>query len=241
MFYKNNFVIYWINNLASVMLVYFLWKAILKNNNTVNMGQQVVYLIIAQILVSIMPEVIYQYNNLVQSGDMAYKLLLPVKFEFNMLFDTFGFSIAKLVIILPIDLAAIYVLFPEVLSISSILLLLILLPIAFILGFAIELCFSSITLFTYSVWGVNTIKTAILMVLSGAYFPLGLLPGWMQAFIKLLPFSYVYGGLVDVILNPSMGEIIKLLGIQSMWIILLVGVYNIISKRGLNKFTIQGG
>ncbi len=239
--YKHNFLTYWINNLMSIVLIYFLWSAISKNNNSIDLNQQIVYLIFSQILISIMPEVMYEYNDLVQTGDIAYEMLLPVNFEWIMLFKSFGFSMAKLLIILPLDLTVMYIFFQNEIFVSQVVLLFALLPLTFVLGFTIELCFSSVTLFTYSVWGVNTIKSAILLVLSGAYFPLSLLPNTFKQVIQILPFSYVYGGLTSIITKPNLHDILMFILIQLVWVVILLKLYKTISNKGLQKFIIQGG
>lgn len=238
---KNNFLIYWLNNLFSILVVVFLWRAILKHSNTGNINNQIVYLIIAQMILAVMPEIIYRYSQLVKSGDIAYKLLLPVKFELGLLLDSFGYTLAKLIIIFPLDIGILFVFFPGRFSIISSLLLLVLLPMTFVLGFTIELLFSSVTLFTYSVWGINTIKSAILMVLSGAFFPVSLLPDTMKKIVSVLPFSYAYGQYAKAIITPTIMNVIALVIPQIIWTIILYSLYVIIAKAGFKQFVTQGG
>ncbi|MCM0600973.1 ABC-2 family transporter protein [Periweissella ghanensis] len=234
-------MIYWINNLFSILLVVFLWQQILKYSSANQSNSQIVYLILAQMILAITPEIIYRYSQLIQSGDIAYKLLLPVKFEFWLLLDTLGYSLAKLLIIFPLDMGIVFIFFPGSLSIMSGLLLLLLFPMTFVLGFTIELLFSSVTLFTYSVWGINTIKSAVLMVLSGAYFPVSLLPSAMKKFVSVLPFSYAYGQYAEVIITPTVANVSLLVIPQIIWTIILYWFYVMISRVGFKQFVTQGG
>jgi ABC-2 type transport system permease protein len=53
------------------------------------------------------------------------------------------------------------------------------------------------------------VAQGILLVVSGVYYPVSVLPGWMQALAKISPATYALDGIRDAIINGA--------GVSDMW------------------------
>jgi len=74
------------------------------------------------------------------------------------------------------------------------------------------------------------IAQGILLVVSGVYYPVSVLPGWMQALAKISPATYALDGIRDAIINGA--------GVSAMWPniwpLLIIGVVSV--PLGLEVF-----
>ena len=74
------------------------------------------------------------------------------------------------------------------------------------------------------------VAQGILLVVSGVYYPVSVLPGWMQALAKISPATYALDGIRDAIINGA--------GISAMWPniwpLILIGIISV--PLGLEVF-----
>jgi ABC-2 type transport system permease protein len=74
------------------------------------------------------------------------------------------------------------------------------------------------------------VAQGILLVVSGVYYPVSVLPGWMQALAKISPATYALDGIRDAIINGA--------GISAMWPniwpLILIGIVSV--PLGLEVF-----
>jgi ABC-2 type transport system permease protein len=74
------------------------------------------------------------------------------------------------------------------------------------------------------------VAQGILLVVSGVYYPVSVLPGWMQALAKISPATYALDGIRDAIINGA--------GISAMWPniwpLIIIGVVSV--PLGLEVF-----
>jgi ABC-2 type transport system permease protein len=95
---------------------------------------------------------------------------------------------------------------------------------------------------TLSERGVNTFVAPLSIVFSGSLIPLPLLPDWLQPVVRHQPFA----GLLDFPLRIYSGHLggdaaLGALAWQVFWVLVLVGVGRIITRRVMTKLTVQGG
>lgn len=107
---------------------------------------------------------------------------------------------------------------------------------------AILMIIQSIAFFTNEGKGISDIIFVLGDLFAGAIFPLPLMPKIVQKISMYLPFRFigdlsfrVYSG------NINIGYAINAIGIQIIWLIVLVVLGQIIMKVALKKVCIQGG
>lgn len=103
--------------------------------------------------------------------------------------------------------------------------------------FAINLLFKTLT-----PKGIITIVTTISGLLGGMYIPLPLLPKSIQNVLNYLPFRFI-SDLPFRIYVGSIGTIegLKYIGISILWLIVLIVLGKLITKKTLKNAVIQGG
>ncbi|HVU32918.1 MAG TPA: ABC-2 family transporter protein [Opitutaceae bacterium] len=112
-----------------------------------------------------------------------------------------------------------------------------------LIQFTIAYCFGLLTFWFLEIQGFVILSMAIESVLGGQMFPLDLLPGWAYGIARFLPFYYqmYFPGaiLTGRITTPL--EVIQGLAIQAGWVVLLLGLGQLLWTRGLRRHTAVGG
>ncbi len=112
-----------------------------------------------------------------------------------------------------------------------------------VLYFFINFFFSIIAFWIDNIWAPRWLFGVIFLeFMSGAFFPLDVLPKTLFNFIKLTPFPYliyfpikIYLGQVDVL------GTIKILGLMFFWLCLILPLTNLVWKKGLKAYSAYGG
>ena len=99
-------------------------------------------------------------------------------------------------------------------SIESVAVLLVALPASFALFAAVGIVVAAFTVVFKQVATLVAFATLGVAVLAGVYFPLAVLPNWLQAIAEALPFSWALDILRDALLggSPSIGKLALLIG-----------------------------
>jgi ABC-2 type transport system permease protein len=78
--------------------------------------------------------------------------------------------------------------------------------------------------------------------LSGHMFPLSLLPEWVQSGIIWMPFAYeTYYPTMVLLQKYGLVEVLGVIGVQSLWILVLWGLIWLAWSRGLRRYAAFGG
>jgi ABC-2 type transport system permease protein len=78
--------------------------------------------------------------------------------------------------------------------------------------------------------------------LSGTIFPLDILPGWLQPFIKWSPFTYEMFFPVQIAMERVRGQALwEGLAIQAGWVLIFYIVANLVWRAGVRKYQAVGG
>ena len=136
-------------------------------------------------------------QSLVVLGSASYELLLSAVSGFLMLaIAVVGFGLELSI------------------SFSSLLVLIVAVPASFGLFAAVGVVVAAFTIVFKQVATLVAFATVGIAVLAGVYFPLSLLPGWLEAIARALPFSWALDVLRAALLggDPSLGKLALLIG-----------------------------
>ena len=184
---------------------------------------------------------------MIKNGNVAYELCRPQDLYWMWFSKIFGERLSNVILrFLPVIFIACILPYPYHLdlSISLIRLLIFLgsLILSSILMVSLVLLYHVICLFTLDEKGIVNIFMIISDVLSGLVLPIPFFPNWLQNISNILPFRYVsdfpfrlYVG------NISIKEGLIGLIVQIIWIIILILIGRLITKKALKKAVIQGG
>jgi ABC-2 type transport system permease protein len=247
--YRLNFVVWRIRTVVNLLIVYFLWMAILPANKTIFGYTQPIMLtyilgtslLNAIVLASRSGEVGDEINN----GDLSNFLLRPVNYFSYWFSKDIGdkamnicFSIAELTLLFLILKP------PFFLQQNILYLALTFLSIAFgvVLYFFMNFLIGLSGFWVNETWPIRFIFMIIfIQFLGGGLFPLDILPKPIFIIFQLLPTSYlVYFPLKIYLGQLSYQQITIGLCISFVWIFLLYTFVQRLWSRGLRVYTAEG-
>lgn len=233
---------------VNVSVYYFIWSAIYGSSTNVagyDLSQMTTYVAIGWIIRS------FYFNNVdrdmaaeVSEGKIAINLIKPIDPQLMYISQTAGEACFRaLLFTLPISIV-ITLVYP------------IRLPASLDLGFMFVLsCILALLIFTllnflvgtlalhiFSILGVIRAKYAIVEFFSGLLIPISFFPSGLQRFMAFLPFQHVSFTPLQIYLGKVRGtDAWEVLGIQSLWVLLLFGSGRLFWKFSTRKLSVQGG
>ena len=246
--YRLSFLIWRIRNVVQYLLAYLFWIAVIPSNSSVlgyTQNEIITYTFGSMIVVSIVfstltPNIASEINE----GKLSQYLLQPtsyIKFWFgkdiadkalNILFSVIELSILFFLLHPPVFLQTqLVTLFLSLLTIC----------LAVILYFFFSIILSLYGFWSNESWGVRFIFQQLVSFLSGAIFPLDMLPKPIFGLFQALPFPYMLFFPLKVYMGElSSHEIMIGLLVMVFWIqalyLLTYGIWRI----GLRSYTAQG-
>ena len=184
---------------------------------------------------------------MIKNGNVVYELCRPQDLYWMWYCKILGEKLSNVALrFLPVLLIACILPYPYHLDLSititRLLLFLASITLSTLLIVALVLLYHVICLFTLDEKGIVNIFMIISDVLSGLVLPIPFFPKWLQNISNFLPFRYVsdfpfrlYVGNI-----PLQEGIIGII-IQIIWIIILILIGRLITKKALKKAVIQGG
>ena len=177
-------------------------------------------------------------------GSITNEFLKPVNFVLRMFSENAGEGVFKVIFnFIPAVVFAIFYtnLCPPA-GVASLLAMIISVILGYIVLWLISFIVQTWTFWFLSVWGIITIKNVFVNILSGAMIPIWFMPPVLQKIIAFTPFEAIYFTPVRIYLGQLSGEdILKGMGIQVLWIVILALIANVFWKKGVKKLVIQGG
>ncbi len=111
-----------------------------------------------------------------------------------------------------------------------------------ILRFMVAYTIAIGALITTKINSLLSINDTMIFLLSGQVVPTVLLPGVVQTISNVLPYRYMLGFPIEILLGKlSQNEIILGLIMQSIYIVVIYFIQRIVWKCGLKKYTAYGG
>ena len=184
---------------------------------------------------------------MIKNGNVAYELCRPQDLYWMWFSKIFGERLSNVALrFIPVLLVA--TILPGTyhldlsITLTRFLIFLASITLSSILMVSLVLLYHVICLFTLDEKGIVNIFMIVSDILSGLVLPIPFFPTWLQNISNILPFRYVsdfpfrlYVG------NIPLEEGLIGLIVQIIWIIILILIGRIITKKALNKAVIQGG
>ena len=249
--YRWNFAVRGFFSLFHLAAVFILWSAAFAGKTDLggfNLGQTITYfvtLLVLQFFISAFNED-YQISEEIRNGLINQFLLKPINY-FLYRFSIFvaarlvsgGLVFIPLLFALPV--LKDYLTFPDagwVIPVG-----LAAMALSALIQFSIAYCFGLLTFWFLEIQGFVILSMAIETVLGGQMFPLDLLPAWAYSIAKFLPFYYqmyfpaaIFTGRIT---DPD--AIALGFALQIFWVLVLLGINQLLWVRGLRRHTAVGG
>lgn len=232
-----------------IMVYLAFYKSGATNNLPMNWPELASYLWLNQIVFAL----IYLWQkdrellSMIKDGNIAYELCRPINFYKKWFATMYGSRLAAVLLrFLPVTIIALllpapYKLYAPI-SINAMLLFLVALLLSSIITTTISLLIHIITIFTIDERGIMNILMVTGEILSGGTIPISFFPTTLRKIAYLFPFRYIadlpfriYSG------NISIQNAIPDLLNEVIWIIILILLGYLLSKKAIKKAVIQGG
>lgn len=245
--YKAASSLNFITQIILILAQYFLWDAVYQNKSTINgysLDSMIAYLVISFCITRLYPfNISNKFGYMVKKGDIIHNLLKPITIEYQLLSDSLGEFVYKIIFsVMPIILTGFVFLGVRIQpSVYDVLIFIIFFISSYVFIFLMELCIGVVSYYTTSLRGVNKFKFSAISIFSGKILPLSFYPLSLEKLIYYLPFSTIYFIPINLLINKPVDNMVYHLCI--MWIaILILGILYInLSRVMIKKLMIQGG
>lgn len=249
--YKANLIMGLIGQLIVVGVTYFLWIAIYSSSqegimNGFTLKEMLTYVMITLLIGIVTSNDISQGISFeVRDGSISTNLIKPINYRLRIIFIGIGnFIFFFLTLFLPgAILISTYAILNGInINLASILIFLISIILGCLINIYYSYIFGLLSFKFYNIWGISQIARAIIMLVSGAMIPLTFFPEIVQKLFNFLPFSSIIYTPAMIYLNKlSYAEIAKSLGLQLIWVVILMILSKVMWNKVIDKLTIQGG
>lgn len=250
--YRGNYLFNLLSIFFPILMQYFVWTAIFagKPSDSVIFGltypQAIIYTLCAGFIAKLVStNCHYQISQDIKNGTLNQFLVQPVKYIIYQIFRSIGEKILELTIVFIVMLSFLLVIAPTMglsLTFYGIGMFLIALIPAIILNFLLFLGVSMIAFWIIEVGRLYTIIDILVAIVSGSIFPLSIFGDKVGVVFKFLPFTYTTYFLTNT-MNGSIrwSQFWQGLGMQFIWIVILIMICKIAWSRGLKKYVAVGG
>ena len=237
--YTDYLTILLLKNIIYLLVQWALWTTILRYDDSLGSIHSIMsYFLIVQGLDILYPYTSMDVSDDIKSGDIINKLCKPVSLVQQYFYEAFGSSITKFCTVVGVNFIAL-IFFAQSISGTKLLGLFLLIIAGYLLNFSIELLFGSIAFFTQSIWGIESLKSAVKVIFAGSIVPIYYYPKWLVQIANLLPFSYTQGNIAAYFNGER--TLFSILGIQVIYVVVFMLGAQMILRYGLRQLSINGG
>lgn len=248
--YRLSLFVMFIGNLLYLTLIYFVWKAIYASAGTdvvngMTFESTMIYLVLATALFNFMEMyIVWEIGRDIQDGKIVINLLRPFAYKHYLFWSCSGSFLVNFVFtFIPTFIVVMIVTKGAIPMGINLLYFIVAVILAMIINYNIDFIVGTICLYTESIWGINIMKQAVVMLFSGATIPLAFFPEGFRKVIDYLPFRAIYDTPLTLLLeaNPDSRVVVEKLGIALLWAVLMSLVSEIFWKVSIKQVTVNGG
>lgn len=251
--YRANFYFFILGDILRCFINYFLWHAVFTSggkNSFMGFSEtdMVVY-----IFISFLTSVIaysdgsYAVGEEIRDGNIAMRMIKPIRFEFAFLFQEMGerlmtLTLAFVPLMVGVEIYKFVVTGALGFNIVNFILYFISLILAYLINFYFNVCYGYSAFILKNLWGANFLKDCIVGFLSGGVIPLAFLPPAIAVTLNLLPFAsltytpvMIYVGMYDITTT------LLSFGMQIFWLVFFIILQQIIWNACVKRMSVQGG
>jgi ABC-2 type transport system permease protein len=182
-------------------------------------------------------------GDMIQRGTLSKLLLYPMAPILDTLASEVAGKIVFMSFVIPVTVVLAFLLKPELQTTAGgVALFVMALALAWVLRFLWGYAFALLAFWFTNVYSFVALQDAFTFLLAGQVAPVALLPGVMQTLAIWLPFRYMLGFPIEVLMGRLSGEEIGLgFAIQLLWSCVALAMSLYTWQRGLRRYTAIGG
>lgn len=246
--YSFDILVGFVSYIIMIFIFLNLWQYIYSDPSEVikgyTMNQMIWYVIVTEILWMSTGgrKLCKKICNDVRSGNITYNIIKPYNYVEYSLFNHLGLALFKFVLITILGMTLGFIFlheFPKITFLSA-------------LGVILSCLLSSI-INTLIVVGIGLISFFIedanpffwlyskLILVIGTIFPIEFLPPFLQAIAKYSPIYVVSYGPAKLFVDFTTNRFIEVIGIQIIYLIIVLIITHLIYRKGVKKLNVNGG
>ena len=246
--FRTNFIFMILGNVAGILLMYYLWRAVYAGSNGELNGLSFIYAF-SYVAVSgsifTMMETLAEWELAmdISDGDIVMKLYLPLDLHWLTMFESLGVFLFRLIFVgVPFIVFIIFVFQIPIPVGLNLVFFIISLFLSFLISINIDFM-TGVSAFSFeSVLGLKLVKDTVVLFLAGAVIPLPFFPKAVQSILMFLPFQAMYYTPVNLLLGgKAIAESLLMLLVQAGWIVFFTVIGRLFLKKTLGKLTVSGG
>lgn len=242
----------WSRVLGDIMFIfmwYFVWKGLYNGQESVNgvsFDKMVIYALAAQFLITLnnAASPIWRTDGLFRKGDIVNELVKPYNFTLRILFECMANSVSYLLLSTIWVFSAAIVLLKVKIQVAPEYFVLFFVSgfLGYLIRYFIELCFSYLSFWITNIGGIRILFLFSISLFSGSVVPLWYFPKAIRMVADFLPLKYIYY-VPNLMLTgiQTIHEGLCYIGLQFLWLTILIALSEVIWKMGNQKVVINGG
>ena len=246
--YRANLIMYLLYWLVSPIIYLAVWTSIAQSKGSVNgftVNDFVTYyltlLVVDQITSNI---VIHTFAYKVQDGTLSGELVRPIHpMLTNALVNNIAFKVLTIMGFVPVWIILFFLYKPDYshLTMTGVLLAIPAVFLGFFVGFLLSAAITSLAFWTTRVYSIHEFYYAMILLFSGQFVPLTLMPKLIQDVAQYLPFQLLIYFPIQLILGKlSTAQIIQGYLMGAVWLLVAVSVFTWIWRNGVKRFSAVG-
>jgi len=246
--YRANLLMYLLYWLVSPIIYLAVWTSIATANGDVNgftandfVTYYMVLLICDQVTSNI---VIHTFGYKIQDGSLSGELIRPIHpMLTNALVNNVAFKILTMIGLTPIWIILFFLFKPDFSSVTltGILLAIPAMMLAFLIGYFQSAAITALAFWTTRVYSIHEFYFALILLFSGQFVPLPLMPQLIQDIAQYLPFQLLLYYPIQLILgNLSTEQIIHGYVMTGVWLVVSWLIFNWVWRKGVKKYSAVG-
>ncbi len=186
--------------------------------------------------------IMYEFEYRVREGTFSVALLKPVHPIHSDIADNISSKVITMPMMILIAVGLVYVFHPTVATpLWAIVASLPALFLAFLVRFFLEWTLAQVAFWTTRVDAINQVYFVLVLFLSGQIAPLTLFPAFVQVLANILPFRWMVGFPVELLLGRlTPAEALTGVGIQLVWVVIAYRVLRFVWSRGVKVYSAVG-
>ncbi len=246
--YRANLLMYLLYWLVSPIIYLAVWTSIANSKGSVNgltandfVTYYMTLLIVDQITSNI---VIHTFAYKVQDGSLSNELVRPIHpMLTNALVNNIAFKALTIMGFIPIWIVLFFLYKPvySSLTLAGVLLAIPAVIIGFLVGFLLTASITSLAFWTTRVYSIHEFYYALILLFSGQFVPLTLMPKLVQDIAQYLPFQLSIYYPIQLILGKlSSAQIIQGYVTGVVWLIVSIVIFNAMWRNGVKRYSAVG-
>lgn len=246
--YRANLLMYLLYWLVSPIIYLAVWTSIANSKGSVSgltandfVTYYMTLLIVDQVTSNI---VIHTFAYKIQDGSLSGELVRPIHpMLTNALINNIAFKFLTIIGFVPIWIALFFLYKPDFshVALTGVLLAIPAMAIGFLVGFLLSASITSLAFWTTRVYSIHEFYYAMILLFSGQFVPLTLMPKLIQDIAQYLPFQLLIYYPIQLILGKlTRAQIVQGYVTGAIWLTVSIVVFNLVWRNGVKRYSAVG-